>query len=255
MRKFMKFTLILLLAGGLFGCVTETPTTKVVKKDSAIQTRLEAGAQYLADGNREMARRQYSEALKMDSGVAEAYIGIAQVHELNSEYVEADQNFRKALSKRTFNGKAAINLAYGKFLWGRKRFQDAVKYFDLAGKDYDFGGRAQAIYFSGRCRAELGDKVKAKAEFQHAVNLRDDMGDAHLELAALSFADRDYPQAEEHFTQFLKYSRQNARSLWLGIRLQRVLAHDDKVASYALQLKNLYGSSEEYLEYKRLIGQ
>lgn len=255
MRRQLRLCLGAILLLGLQACVTEMPPGAERNTHKAVQTRLEAGQQYLAAGNREMARRQFSDVVKMDSSVAEGFLGIAQVHELNSEFAEADSNFRKALGKRSINGKASLQLAYGKFLWRQKRFKEGAKYFQLAGKDYDFRDRAEAIYFHGRCLAVLGDMVKANEAYRHAINLRENLGDAHLELADIAFGQRDYQQAQEHFQNFLKYTRQNPRSLWLGIRLERALGHDDTVASYALQLKNLYGSSEEYLEYKRLIGQ
>jgi type IV pilus assembly protein PilF len=111
------------------------------------------------------------------------------------------------------------------------------------------------LYWAGRSQAEAGDMVKAKVSFQRALNVRPDFGEPYLELADDAFKARDYMNAQQHYEQFTRFSKQNPRSLWLGIRLYRVLGQDDKVASYALVLKNLYGSSDEYLEYQRLIGQ
>jgi type IV pilus assembly protein PilF len=45
-------------------------------------------------------------------------------------------------------------------------------------------------------------------------------------------------------------AKQNAESLWLGIRLAHVMGQDDKQASYALFLKNQFPSSAQYGEYK-----
>lgn len=236
------------------GCVSETKEGRR-NTTQAVETRLELGNRYLADGNRELARRQFIDVLKMDSGAAEAYLGIARVHEANVEYPEAETNFKKALSNANKESRSTVEMAYGEFLWKRKRYKDAAKHFESAGGNYDFSGRSQGLYWHGRCLAELGNLEKAQGAFQHAINVRPEFGEPYMELADLAFRQRDYINAEQHYEQFTKFAKQNPRSLWLGIRLHRVLGHDDKVASYALVLKNLYGSSDEYLEYQRLIGQ
>jgi type IV pilus assembly protein PilF len=236
------------------GCVSDTKEGQR-NISQAVETRLELGNRYLADGNRESARRQFMDVLKMDSGAAQAYLGIARVHEANVEYPEAETNFKKALGKASKESRSGIEMAYGEFLWKRNRYKEAAKRFDYAGGDYDFLGRAQGLYWLGRCQAQLGDPAKAQGSFQRALNVKPEFGEPHLELADLAFSQRDYTNAELHYDNFTKFAKQNPRSLWLGIRLHRVLGHDDKVASYALVLKNLYGSSDEYLEYQRLIGQ
>lgn len=256
MQKILTIGMVMGLLVLLGGCVTEMPgDAKGKRTEKAVQTRIEAGNSYLADGNRELARRQFVDAIKMDASAAEAYLGVAQVHQANREFSEADANFKKALGKRAFNGKSAIQFAYGQFLFERTQYKDAIKYFELAGKDYDYGKRPLAIYFHGRCLVELAQPEKASEQFQHAVNLREDFGEPYLEMALLAYTARDYSRADEHYQQFIKYSRHSARSLWLGIRLARTLGQDDRQASYALQLKNMYGQSQEYLDYQRLIGQ
>jgi type IV pilus assembly protein PilF len=254
----MRYSLvpILMLLGAVLtsGCVSEIKDGGR-NLNQAVETRLELGNRYLADGNRESARRQFTDVLKINSGIAEAYLGIARVHAANVEYPEAETNFKKALSKASKNSRADIEMAYGEFLWKQKRYKDALKHFEHAGEDYDFRGRAQGLYWLGRCQVEVGELVKAQASFQHALNVKPEFGEPYLELADAAFKARDYINAEQQYEQFTRLSKQNPRSLWLGIRLHRVLGHDDKVASYALVLKNLYGSSDEYLEYQRLIGQ
>jgi type IV pilus assembly protein PilF len=245
---------IIIAAACASGCVSDIRDGKR-NTAQAVETRLELGNRYLADGNRESARRQFTDVLKMDSGNSFAYLGIARVHEANVEFPEAENNFKKALSKADKESRSVIDMAYGEFLWRQKRFKDAAKRFLIAGDDYDFRSRASGLYWAGRSQSEAGDTEKAKALFQRALNVKPDYGDPYLELAEDAFKARDYMNAQQLYEQFAKLSKQNPRSLWLGIRLYRVLGQDDKVASYALVLKNLYGSSDEYLEYQRLIGQ
>jgi type IV pilus assembly protein PilF len=255
MSTLKPLCILLGLALSLSACVSERAGAPGRDIQQVVNTRMELGYRYLNDGNRESARRQFMDVIKLDSGVAEAYLGVARVHEANQEVEQADSFYRKALGKRPADSKAALQLAYGQFLWNQKRYKEAAKQFEAAGKDYDYPGRSLGIYWWARCQAQLGDIAKAKANYQYALNLRADMGEPYLELADLAFSERDYQSAEQQYEKFTQLSKQNPRSLWLGIRLHRILGHDDKVASYALVLRNLYGSSEEYLEYQRLIGQ
>jgi type IV pilus assembly protein PilF len=71
-----------------------------------------------------------------------------------------------------------------------------------------------------------------------------------LQLAALKFDTGDFEQSLQLYDKFLSMSKQNAESLWLGIRLAHVMGQDDKQASYALFLKNQFPSSAQYGEYK-----
>ncbi len=255
MPQTVRVLVLLLVSVVLSACVAEGVRNDKKNQDQIASNRLELGYRYLADGNREAARKQFMDVVKLDSGLGDAYLGVARVHEANLEINEADSFYRKAVGKRSLDSASAIRLAYGHFLWSQKKYKDAAKQFDAAGKDFDFRDRSQGIYWLGRCQAVLGDVAKARASFQYAINVRPSFGEPYMELAELAFAERDYINAEQHYEKFTQNAKQNPRSLWLGIRLHRVLGHDDKVASYALALKNLHGSSDEYLEYQRLMGQ
>lgn len=96
--------------------------------------------------------------------------------------------------------------------------------------------------------------MRALAAFQHALNLNPRLAPAAIELAEYSFAERDYASAKKYLDQFVRSNnRQTPRSLWLGIRIERIFGNKDKEASYALALKNMHPYSKEYLEYKNLI--
>ena len=105
----------------------------------------------------------------------------------------------------------------------------------------------------GRSALILGDKARAKGSFEYALNLSPRLASASLELADMYFQQRDYASAKKHLDQFSSSSKHTPRSLWLGIRIERVFENKDKEASYALALKNLHPYSKEYLDYKNYI--
>jgi len=87
------------------------------------------------------------------------------------------------------------------------------------------------------------------------LNLEPRRAQSALELAEIAFTARDYSKANKYLEQFSKSARHEPRSLWLGVRIERIFGNKDKEASYALALKNLYPYSQEYLDYKRFLEQ
>ena len=65
------------------------------------------------------------------------------------------------------------------------------------------------------------------------------------------FNEKNYAQSKRYLDQYSRLAPQNSpRSLWLGIRIERIFGNKDKEASYALALRNLYPYSNEYLKYQ-----
>jgi type IV pilus assembly protein PilF len=246
----------LLCSLGLAGCVTSTTGGgPPVNEEQALETHLRTGMAYLQRDNRDAARRHFNKALDLDRRSAEAWQGIAILHQLNGEFDQAEAAFKRALRGRSSISASSTHLAYGRFLYDRKRFGDALEQFEAAAADINYPSRATALLFVGRSAKELGKQERAKAAFEHAVKLDRRQPDALLELAEIYFSERNYPQAKAHLDRFAQLTQHTPRSLWLGIRIERIFGNQDKVASYALALKNMHPYSKEYLEYRRLIEQ
>ncbi len=100
----------------------------------------------------------------------------------------------------------------------------------------------------------LGDREEAIEAYQHALALSPLQRLAMIELATLKFEDEEYAEAQKYLEQYTKITKPSARSLWLGIRLERIFGNKDQEASYALALKNLFPYSDEYLKYKQSLS-
>lgn len=256
MTKILLTALLSMILLALQGCVTtmESGTAKV-DTDKALEANIKLGMTYLQQNKREGALRSFTKALELDKKSAEAYLGMALIHQLNGEIREAEVNFKKALRNRIDFSQASIEFSYGRFLFEHSRFGDALSQFESAASDFTYPGRSEALMNVGRCALKLDDKVRAKAAFRHSLNLDTRMAQSALELAELSFDERDYTATKKYLNQFSDATRQVPRSLWLGIRIERIFGNKDKEASYVLALKNLYPYSQEYLDYKRYIEQ
>jgi len=238
----------------LSACVTtvEQGSTKVDKQE-ALEANIRLGMTYLKQNKREGAIRSFDKALELDSSSAEAHLGMALVHQLNGEIKESEESFKRALRSRIDFSKASIQFSYGRLLFEQERYDEAMQMFESAASDYAYTRRAEALVNVGLTALKLGDNVRAKGAFEHALNLDDRQANAALELAELAFKERNYAGAKKYLDRFSSITRHVPRSLWLGIRIERIFGNKDKEASYALALKNLFPYSKEYLDYKRFI--
>lgn len=241
----------------LTACVTTTsePKTKINVQE-ALEANVTLGMTYLQKGDRENAIRAFSKALETDERSAEAHQGMALIHQLNGEIDSAEKSFKKALKGRADFSMAGVELSFGRFLYEQERYAEAKTHFEVASQDLTFQSRPNALYYVGLASQKIGDEARALAAFQHALNINPRFAPAAIELAEYAFAEREYTDTKKYLDQYVRINnRQTARSLWLGIRVERIFGNKDKEASYALALKNLYPYSKEYLEYKNLIEQ
>lgn len=139
------------------------------------------------------------------------------------------------------------------FLFGLKRYEEALKQFEAAAANLDFDGRPQAMINVGRSSLLLGNKSRAKSAFEHAAILNRGLPDPYIELADIYFADQEFPKAKEYLDKFMGLGQQTPRSLLLAIRLERMFGNRDREASYVLVLKSRYPYSKEYLEYRQTL--
>lgn len=232
------------------GCVTTTnQPERVVDLEKAESTHVQAGLGYLRQSDKESARRHFHKALKLNSNSAGAYNGLAIVYQLEEQWERAEEYYRKALAIDSDYSLARNN--YGAFLFAQQRYKEAEKQLALVAKDFTYERRFAALLNLGRTQLKLGQTDEAISSFKQTLGINHRVALAHLELADVYFSKGEFTLSKQHLDQFGKVSRQNSRSLWLGVRLERIFGNQDKEASYAMALKNLHPYSAEYLEYKK----
>lgn len=253
--RLLKLTLISIVAITLLaGCATGHKSntgkaTNQIDKSKSLALHIQLAQGYIDKGNRESARHHLRKAAEIDKNSADAMEAMARLYQLEGEPALAEETFKKAIkSKKNFT---LANNNYGVFLFGAKRYEEALVQFELAASDLDYDGRASALVNVGRTALSLGKNERAKAAFEHAAVLDRGLAEPHIELAALSFNNQEYADAKRSLDRYQALGQQSSRALLLGIRLERVFGNKDKEASYLLVLKNRYPYSKEYLEYKQ----
>lgn len=224
-----------------------------VNKFKASDTHVELGMSYLRNGDRVRSLSAFSRALEINSKSAEALHGMALIHQLNAEYVLSEKSFLRALKVYTAKSKTPIHLSYARFLFERERYAESMKYFEMVSRDISYPGRSNALYMLGLAALNTGNEPRALASFEHALNLNQKNTAAALELADIKLSKKEYPHAKKYLDQYASNAKHTARSLLIGIKIERVFGNKDKEASYAIALKNMYPYSKEYLEYKKAL--
>ncbi|GAB1261034.1 type IV pilus biogenesis/stability protein PilW [Aurantivibrio plasticivorans] len=251
MRNLFVKIIIALTTLHLAACVTvmEDGGTLEVDEKKAIQSYVDLGLNYIRVGNRDSARRSLQKALELDKRSSPANEGMALLYQLEGEKEVAEDYFKKAIRYDSDNSRARNN--YGSFLYEHDRYDEAYEQFEEASKDLSYTQRPYALTNLGRTAAAMGNEERAEAAFRHALSLNSKLPIALVELADITYKNRNYSEAKKLIDQYGKVTRHSPRTLWLGIRIERTFGNRDKEASYALQLKSLHPYSKEYLEYKR----
>jgi type IV pilus assembly protein PilF len=238
---------VLLLAA----CVTETEHsvyTKEVTTDSAVKSHVDAAMEYLSAGDTENAIRHLKNAYERDPKSPVVHNGLALAFQMSGEKELAETHYKAAL--RVDRKMTMAHNNYGVFLYSEGRYPEACKQMRLVIKDTLYDGRANAFQNLGRCELKLGNVEAAEEAFERAVAINRMHAPAMLELADINMLQGEYVKAQDYYKAYKVMAEQNARSLYIGIQLADYFDEEDKRASYALALKNMYPHSEEYIRYK-----
>ncbi|HET8707140.1 MAG TPA: type IV pilus biogenesis/stability protein PilW [Pseudomonadales bacterium] len=238
----------------LSACVTETsdPLLGKVDKEKAVQSHVNAARAYWnQEHNNQRAHKHLSKALEIDPNSADAHDVLALLYADEGEPKLAEENFLSAISNAGPKKEAAMRNNYAVFLYSRGRYDEALEQLLKATADTTYTNRANAFVNLGRCYSKLKRQDDAEQAFERALKLDPRRAATWLDYADNKFEQGDYAKAKSALLQYQQLSDNmpTPKSLWLGIRLERILGDRDKLASYELALKNLFPNSPEYKEY------
>ncbi|WP_339079829.1 type IV pilus biogenesis/stability protein PilW [Pseudomonas sp. TMP9] len=246
----LRPALLLLVASLLAGCVT-TGTVDPMKtgkgRDEARDAYVQLGIGYLQQGQTERAKVPLKKALDLDSSDADAHAALALVFQIEMEPKLADEHFRKAISQR--RGDARLLNNYGSFLYEQKRYKEALERYTEAAQDSLYPERSRVFENLGLTSQQLQQREQAKAYFERSLRLNSRQPRALMEMAQLSYEDKQFVPARGYYESYLTLAPQTARSLLLGVRLAKIFEERDNAASLGLQLKRLYPATPEYQQY------
>lgn len=246
----LRIVLPMLIASLLAACVSSgdlDPLRTEKGREEAHDAYVQLGLGYLQQGSSERAKVPLKKALAIDAGSADAHAALALVFQTEMEPKLADDHYRKALARRGNDARLLNN--FGSFLFEQGRYQEALEQFQKAAQDTLYPERSRVFENLGMTALQLKQREQAKGFFERSLRLNQRQPRALLELAILSFEDKEYVPARSYYEAFSNLSEHTARSLLLGVRLARIFDDRDAAASLGLQLRRLYPATAEYQQY------
>ena len=248
----MIISLIKMLVLGLLtllviACASTTQTSSDgIYNESAVTARARAhsdlAAAYLQQNKYEIALAEFTEATQIDPNYSPAYNGLGLVYAALGEDAKADSYFIKSIQVQPGSSEAHNN--YGSFLCARKRYDESIPHFLAAVKNPLYPTPNLAYANAGICSARKGDTKNAEIYLNKALQIQPLTYSAAYQLADIQFKQGDAIKAKNTLQNAL-VAAPSAESLWLAIKIERVLGARDNEASYALQLRQQYPNSEQ----------
>lgn len=239
----------------LSGCyVTEAPPPNPkVNPEKALHDYIELGLQYLALGKTQAAKPPLARALEINNRSPEANAAIAYMYQKDAEPALAEQYFKKALD---YNEKYTTGRNnYGMFLYSQGRYDEALVQLKMAADDTFYDKRAQVFNNLGLVYLKMNKSAEADAAFNKSKILDGDNPNTYLEIAQMNFDNKAYAQASSAYDEYIKLKpQQDARGLFLGVRLSQALGRKDAEIEYADELQKNYPTSDEYFSYMNAKG-
>lgn len=214
----------------------ETATTERARAHSDL------GAAYLQQNKLEIALAEFTIATQIDSNYSPAYNGLGLVHAALGQDDKADANFKRAIQIQPNSSESHNN--YGNFLCVRKRYDESIIHYLEAIKNPLYPTPNLAYANAGICSTRKNDIKNAEIYLNKALQIQPLTHSAAYQLAEIQFKRNDVKTAKATLQNAL-IAAPSPESLWLAIKIERILGGRDNEASYALQLRQQYPNSEQ----------
>lgn len=207
---------------------------------------------YFEAGDMAAARRNANNALSINSRSADAYNVLALVLQREGDIQLARETFERALGLDENNPRVRNNFAALLFQIGE--YEQSYRQLEMVANDTAYEARALAFENLGLSALATERSERAEYAFERALQLNSNLYRSSLEMAQIKFGKGEFAESMTHYSQFVTTSNfynvtQTARSLWLGIQLERRFDNDEGAVLYGALLQNVYRDSPQYQDY------
>ncbi len=240
MKRLMVVGLVA-LSFVIAGCSNQP--TKEGNREKAAEVNADMGLRYMLRGNYEVAMEKLNRSLELNPSYPNAHHYLAELYRRLERFDEADKHFRKALSLAP--NDSALQNNYGVFLCDRGRIEESERQFLKVLDNPVYPERAQAYENLGLCMERKPDGAKAERYFKQALGINPKLPNALVAMARRNYDQGNFLSARAYLQRYLEVGRHTAETLWLGIRIERILGDRNALASYELSLRNNFPESQE----------
>nr|VFK07845.1 MAG: type IV pilus assembly protein PilF [Candidatus Kentron sp. LPFa] len=237
------------------GCVTDSRLSSGAI-DQETQKRHLAGLHtqlaiaYMEKGDNEFARERLQRALAIEPDYPNAHNALGFLRQRLNQIEKAEWRYRRAIALNPSYSEAYNNLGVLLCMTGRQI--DAEGYFLKAIANPGYREPEVAMGNAGDCAYSIGDLKKAETYLRRALSFNIRLPGPLLTMATLSFAKGRALSARKYLRRYFDVATHTARSLWLGMRIEKRLGNRNAVSSYALLLKTHYPDSPEAQRLREL---
>lgn len=218
-------------------------STRQYNHSEVALANLKLGIGYLQEGQYELALEKLSRAREAKPDYPPTYNALGVLYQKLGKFDIAEDNFKKAIKLNPKDSSTLNN--YGLLLCQTRRFDEADEIFLRAVDNPLYTTPELAYNNAGTCALNNGQIELAEHYFKEALKRNAGIGATLIQMSELSYGQGNYMPARGYLNRYLEYNQQSAKSLWLGIRIERELGDKDAVSSYALLLRNQFTGSKE----------
>ena len=244
-QSFARLVVLAAAAPLCTACVTESGSGRVLKEspDDAAAYNYQLGVEYLRNGKLRQARERLESSVRQNPDVAQTHVTLAILYQRIDEPDLADRSYRNAM--RVAPDEASVQNSYAVYLCGKRRFDQAERYFVRAARNPLYSTPAAALTNAGVCMRSKPDLDAAERYFREALDIDESFADALIQLADLQMKTGNLLSARAFMQRLLAAREPTAESLLLGWRIEKALGDDDAAAEYADMLVERYPESRE----------
>ncbi len=206
-------------------------------------TNLKLGISYMQEGQYEKALEKLNRAREAKPDYPPTYNALGVLYQTLGVDDVAEDNFKMAIKLNPKDSSALNN--YGLFLCQSQRFEEADEIFLRAVNNPLYTTPELAYNNAGTCAFNNGQIELAEYYFKEALKRDPGIGPTLIQMSKLSYGQGNYMPARGFLKRYLESNKPSAKSLWLGIMIERELGDKDAVSSYALLLRNQFTESKE----------
>jgi len=247
MKKWIFRLMMVLVVITVTGCesqqVKDTNSSIQGAEKSPADVYVSLGVEYMYRGMNDVALEKLKSAIKIDPFSSNAHNVLAVLYDRLGEQSLAGKHYKEAVKLSPKNSSAQNN--YARYLCGIKEFDLADQHFNLALKNPLYKSPIVALTNAGTCAWKAGHLEKAESYYRTALQRDKRAAPALLQMAKLKFELKNYLSVRAYLQRFKAVNKHTPASLWLGIQAEDKLGDTSRVASYVLQLKQLYPDSHE----------
>jgi type IV pilus assembly protein PilF len=227
----------------LAACASNSRPLHTGNQQQAAAANTQLGIQYMKQGDLSLAKAKLDRALDQDPGNASVHSARAMLFERMNQLPKADEEFRTALKLAPHDPEVINN--YAVYLCQNGRTAEGVKRFLEAAHNALYSTPQAAYTNAGVCLRAAKRDDEARADFNAAIQLRPNYGEAIFQLADLDFDHGQLAAARARIDAYIGAYEATPDLLLLGVRVAR--AQGDAVAAqrYARRLQLDYPGSDQ----------